>query len=299
LQKQILKVAKFFLLFFFFFISHIMLFAQVQDSVPTNTIDTVNALPTKLSAYQSVLQNTVLKHQYLSVNKQPTAFIITPKKNTNKEAIFYLLATLALILGCLKAFYSKYFYNLFKVFFNTSLRQSQLTDQLLQAKLPSLLYNIFFIISGGLYAYLLLLNFNKTASFNNWVLLLASVIFLAGIYTVKYASLKFTGWVTGYSETTNTYTFVLFLINKILGIVLVPLSIAIAFVQPIVVNSLILVSLCCVAFMFVLRFFRSYGLLQNQLKISRFHFFLYIIGVEILPLLLIYKGLVIFLGKNA
>jgi hypothetical protein len=30
-------------------------------------------------------------------------------------------------------------------------------------------------------------------------------------------------------------------------------------------------------------------LLQNQLKINRFHFLLYIIGMELLPILLIYK----------
>jgi hypothetical protein len=48
----------------------------------------------------------------------------------------------------------------------------------------------------------------------------------------------------------------------------------------------------------LLRFFRSYGLLQNQLKISRFHFMLYITGIEILPLLLIYKGLMVYLSKN-
>jgi hypothetical protein len=39
-------------------------------------------------------------------------------------------------------------------------------------------------------------------------------------------------------------------------------------------------------------------LLQNQLKISHFQFFLYIIGIEIMPLLLIYKGLMILLSNN-
>ncbi len=291
-------MAKYLLFLLITFTSHIVSIAQLPDTLMQAPSDIFNAVGVRHSAYQTVLQNTIYKHQYLSASKPSTSFVITPKKDVNNNVIFYLLATLALLLGCLKAFYSKYFYNLFRVFFNTSLRQSQLTDQLLQAKLPSLFYNIFFILSGGLYAYLLIINFNKSASFNNWIVLFASIVFLAGIYIVKYASLKFTGWVTGYSETTNTYIFVLFLINKILGITLVPLSIAIAFVQPMVVNSLIIVSLCCVGFMFVLRFFRSYGLLQNQLKISRFHFFLYIIGVEIVPLLLIYKGLVLFIGKN-
>jgi hypothetical protein len=59
-----------------------------------------------------------------------------------------------------------------------------------------------------------------------------------------------------------------------------------------------LVSLLFAGLLLLLRFFRSYGLLQNQLKISRFHFLLYLAGVELIPLLLIYKGLVILLQKN-
>jgi hypothetical protein len=58
------------------------------------------------------------------------------------------------------------------------------------------------------------------------------------------------------------------------------------------------ISILIVSFFLLLRFFKSYGLLQNQLKVSRFHFFLYIIGVEIMPLLLIYKGLLFLLSKN-
>jgi hypothetical protein len=39
-------------------------------------------------------------------------------------------------------------------------------------------------------------------------------------------------------------------------------------------------------------------LLQQRLKVSRFHFFMYIVALEILPLLLIYKTVMIYLSKN-
>ena len=39
-----------------------------------------------------------------------------------------------------------------------------------------------------------------------------------GVYVLKYSTLKFTGWITGLNEATNTYIFVIFLINKIIGI---------------------------------------------------------------------------------
>lgn len=288
---------KFILFLFFSICSTIGLWAQL-DTLHITPKDSVVTPKIILTPYQTVLQQVINKHQYLSASKPAIASISTIKKYKNTDIIFYILAGLTLVLGCIKVFFGKYFNTLFRVFFNTSLRQSQLTDQLLQAKLPSLFYNIFFVCSSGVFAYLLLQHYNQIGEKNNWLLLVTSVVFLAAIYVVKYSTLKLTGWLTGFTEITNTYTFVLFLINKILGIVLLPLSIAIAFAQQNVVNAVVIISLLFIGFMLVLRFFRSYGLLQHQLKVSKFHFLLYILGVEILPLLLIYKGLILFLSKN-
>lgn len=187
---------------------------------------------------------------------------------------------------------------MFRVFFNTSLRQSQLTDQLLQAKQVSLLYNILFILTGGLYIYFLLSHFKWIGSQTPLIAVGICIICLAVIYFAKYASLRFTGWITGYNTAAGTYLFIIFLINKILGVLLIPFVIVIAFGRDFLQYPAALVSLLLIALMFMLRFLRSYSLLRKDIKVSRFHFFIYIMGVEILPLLLIYKGLVVLLGKN-
>ena len=79
-----------------------------------------------------------------------------PRKQSLQDTIFYTILIVIAILAFFRFFYVRYFNNLFRVFFNSSLRQSQLTDQLLQAKLPSLFFNIFFVASGGLFIYFLL-----------------------------------------------------------------------------------------------------------------------------------------------
>jgi hypothetical protein len=239
-----------------------------------------------------------LKNKLLNSDTEPVSFAVRFKKAGDKDSMFYLIAGMILLLAFFKYFFSRYFANLFRVFFNTSLRQSQLTDQLLQAKLPSLLFNLFFSISSGLYAYILLSHFQLIPINNNWILIFASMALMGLIYLIKFSTLKFTGWVTGLSEVTNTYVFVIFLINKIIGIFLVPFIVVLSFSDIAIVKIAILISLMSIGIFLLLRFFRSYGLLQNQLKISRFHFILYIIGIELLPLLLIYKGLMVYLSKN-
>lgn len=293
------------------------MYAQQPDSVRRSADSTVPRQPLDTGARQQPADTLVPQrksdsavHTVSQVNRildnnkilnsksAPDSIAVRYKKEEKKESIFYLLAGLLLFLGCIKIFYNRYFSNLFRVFFNTSLRQSQLTDQLLQAKLPSLLFNTLFVLSGGVYVYLLLVQEAWIGTDRRWMLIAFSTGILAVIYLLKYCTLKFTGWVTGYSEQTNTYVFITFLINKIIGIVLLPFAVLIAFSSVQIAGIAVILSLLVVALMLLLRFFRSYGLLQNQLKVTRFHFFLYILGIEILPLLLIYKGLVFLLSKN-
>jgi hypothetical protein len=249
----------------------------------------------KASQLDSILNANI----YLNIKGKPVSFIQSLRKADSKNISFYALAFLVLVFALLKFLYPRYFTNLFRVFFNTSLRQSQLTDQLLQAKLPSLLFNIFFILIGSGYLYLLLEYYGKSASmYSKWQIFALAAGGLTAIYLAKYSILKFTGWVTGYKQEVDTYIFIIFLINKIVAVCLIPLVIVIAFSDRQLVDIALLVSFIMITAMILMRFFRSYGLLQNKLKVSRFHFFIYIIGIEILPLLVIYKLAMIFMSKN-
>jgi hypothetical protein len=292
-------------LFIFFFATS--LFAQTTDSVNYQkdslktllTIDSADSVKFVDSVRTVVADTPIfkLKNKLLNTEGEPVSLAVKLKKTKSDDGFFYLIAALVFMLALLKFFYSRYFTNLFRVFFNTSLRQNQITDQLLQAKLPSFLFNIFFVISGGIYVYMLLSHYRLTIMDTNWVLVFSSIALMGLVYFIKFCTLKFTGWITGLSEEINIYVFVIFLINKIIGIFLVPFIIVLAFSKTGIVRIAALVSLMSIGIFLLLRFFRSYALVKNQLKISRFHFLLYITGLEILPLLLIYKGLMDYLTK--
>jgi cytochrome b561 len=295
----------------------VLLSAQVTgaDSLPLNvdstivvrdsSVTTINSLKKKdsLPAVQSVsYDNIVLRalkgSSYLNFSAAPISKVIKQKPAGFVDITFYILIFVVLFLGFLRFFYTRYFNNLFRVFFNTSLRQSQLTDQLLQDKQASLFFNILFALTAGLYIYFLLSNTQWLTTQQPLTAMSACVLSVAVIYLLKFIVLKFTGWLTGYKEATNTYLFIIFLINKILSILLLPFILVIAFASPWLRYPAVLVSVVLVLLMFFLRFIRSYGLLHKQVKVSRLHFFLYIAGVEIMPLLLIYKGLMVLLNKN-
>lgn len=292
-------------LFFFLFILPSSLCAQTADTILTGKdslkktliADTIKAIDS-VKAVVAARPAFKLKNKLLNADGAPVSMAVQLKKERSGDAFFYLVAAMTLLLAFLRYFYTRYFSNLFRVFFNTSLRQNQITDQLLQAKLPSFLFNIFFVVSGGIYVYTLLAHYKLYEAYNKWVAICLSIALMGLVYLIKYCTLKFTGWITGLEAEVNTYVFVVFLINKIVGIFLVPFIVILAFSETEIVRIAALISLMSIGIFLLLRFFRSYALIQNQLKISKFHFFLYIAGLEIMPLLLIYKGLMIYLTKN-
>jgi hypothetical protein len=71
-----------------------------------------------------------------------------------------------------------------------------------------------------------------------------------------------------------------------------------AFSAATIVKVIIVISFIIICMMLLLRFIRSYGLLQHKLKINRFHFILYIFSFELLPLALIYKAVELFITKK-
>ena len=208
---------------------------------------------------------------------------------TGKEYLFYYLVILFILFGLLRRAFAKYFYDLFRVFFKTTLKQRQTQEQLLQSSLPSVLLNSFFVLSAGLYLNFLLQYFQLVIADNFWLQYLYCAGALAAIYLVKYIGLKVTGWLFNVSNATDSYTFIVFIINKIMGIFLLPFLLLLAFANDPLYSSAIVISWIGIGLLLIYRFILSYGALRKEVKLNSFHFILYILGFEVIPLLLIYK----------
>ncbi len=268
--------------------THTIQFTVVDsNSLTANMTDTIIHLPVK--SYNSVISELLASNKFINV-KEPAVFFITEKKQLHgKEFVFYTLCIIVLIFGLFKTFYQSYFNNLFRVFFNTSIRQTQLTDQLLQARLPSFILNIFFAITTGFYLWLLFKHYNPPRFTNSQLLLPLCIGGVGILYFVKFSILKFIGWMSGMQQAAANYIFVIFLVNKIVGIILLPFIIILAFSAFPWINYITIFSLLLLALFFLSRYVKTYGVLEYKFPLEPLHFSIYIIALEIVPLLLIYK----------
>lgn len=245
----------------------------------------------------SPLQELLAENKFLNTKGQASSAAMKPRKVMHENGIFYWLAGLLFFFGILKTFYNKYFNTLFRVFFNSSLRQSQLTDQLVQAKQPSLFFNILFFLSAGTFVYLLIRHYYPGDSSMDWILLAGCVAVFTVIYTGKFILLKFMAAVTGYKTQGDSYAFIVFLVNKIVGICLLPVNVVLAFASKPIATAFINIAIILIGLFLLFRFIRSYGSLQHKMKISGFHFVLYIFAFEILPIIVIYKAIALYIDK--
>lgn len=284
--------------FSLFFICTSLSYGQVKDTTSNlNTKDTTT-FSLRKSNYGNLLDSSI----FLNLNSTPQNVPIEAFKPTNYTLLFYAMAFLFLLFGLIKTYYQHYFETLIRVLFNTTLKQNQLTDQLVQSKQPSLIFNVLFVILAGVYIFTLI-DFleNKRLDIENIKLkYLVSFIFIIGIcYAVKYISLLVVGWLTNLEQEVKSYIFIVFLLNKVLGIFLLILLPFIIFGSTTLSSFAILISIVAVVLSFLLRYARSFSQLKSKFTLNVFLFLLLVLCLEVLPLGIIFKFCSIYLNTKA
>jgi hypothetical protein len=294
LSNQFKSVSKSFHLFLFTaFLLCNCCFSQTNDSSVISGKVIINDTVIEKNWCAEVLA----KHTFLNSTSKPVSFSQPKRFVQNTDYLFYIISFLVLTIALFRLFNDKYYLNMTRVFFNSSLRQSQLVEQLLLDKQASLVWNLFFVVVMGIYLFQLLVFHQETSLINYKVLGLCMLLVLS-VYAVKYFITLFFGWLTGFLDEAENYLFIVFLLNKMLALFLLPVILIMIYVDNSWVYPTIQFSFLLIGLVFFIRYFRAFGMLQYKMKVSRFHFLLYVTGVELLPILILYKSSMIIVAKN-
>ena len=244
----------------------------------------------KKNAYQLYNQKTTLANSGDVLCKIEQKFALP-----DKDLLFYSIIGLLLLYGFIINIFPQYIPKLFSQFSQSSLRMMQHREQLLQNSIASLIMNISFIMSFSLLATLIIFN-GHLLPINFWEAYLYMCIFFLVLYIGKYICLTIAGYVFNTKELVQTYIFVVFLINKVLGILFIPFILVLAFAKPYLYPFAIAGSGLLMLLLILYRYLFSLTSVRNKLHISSFHFFLYLCAFEVLPLLILYKLIVQYFG---
>ncbi len=263
----------------------------------TDSIRFSERKPTDFSNLPLTWMNLLQAQEFFNLLGRPIHVHSELYEPESFDGMFYFMVGILFYFAIIKLFFAKYLANLMTLFFRASMRQQQLREQVLQSPFPSLLLNILFVFSGGLYGAFLMRYYQSGSPDSFWTHFRYCAGVLALLYILKFLILKIVGWIFNLNRAVDIYLFVVFMTNKIIGTFLLPFLVLITFSGPLLTEVGITLSIIMICLFYTYRFIASYSALHKEIKISGLHFILYLCAFEIAPLLLIYKVLVTYLEK--
>ncbi len=225
---------------------------------------------------------------HLPLKAKPIFVLDEPHPYESKDVLFFTVCGLFLLYGIVRTAFPKYTDSLFRNLVSFSSIDRNDTN-MGQNNLPSLLLNILFCLSTSLLAALILEQTNKV-ELPAWQIWLIGSMVIGAIYLVKFLTIHLSGWIFNATADAQSYMYVVFMVNKIIGILSLPAILIFAFSQnPQLGQYVLTIGAILLVVLLLYRYVVTFSLMARNLQLNAFHFFLYLCSVEIVPILILYK----------
>ncbi len=215
--------------------------------------------------------------------------VVAEKPSSNAFVFGLILGMLALLSAAVSL--NRYVLrHIYRAFINESDFRQALKDKASLGWTPFLILYFFFFVSAGIFLYLLLNHFGLTGSAlykGQWVAL--CILGVAAVFSLKHLVVAYTGFVFPVGKESSSYHFLIVVFGIILGLVLVPVNIFLAFVPADAGKLLIWLGLALTGGLYIFRTFRALMIASRFLTFHKLHFLLYLCAVELGPLMIVTK----------
>lgn len=222
---------------------------------------------------------------------------IYPVKANHKPAFLFIIIVFQIgLLAYLRKSFPKSFEEMTRSLMNLTLAQQLYREQELTMPVSAIFYNINFVLSGGIFLFLLNGHYNWTDNESSFVTMLFFLWAVIVLYSLKYGSMKFAAIIFPFGNEVNHYNFNFFLAQKIIGILLIPINLFIAYSPESLQAVLIIIALILLALFIIGIGLKGLEISRNLLQHDAFHYFIYICALEIAPVCILVKVVVEWLS---
>ena len=194
-----------------------------------------------------------------------------------------------LLIGFVKAFSNSRFNQGIKALFNYTVAQEITREEKVFFHRSNIFFSVIHLLTTSLFFFQFREGINS-GDINNdkFPFFLLILMFLAGMYFVKYIFSRVLLFVFNDLSFAPEYIFNISLYNNLLGTILVPILCATYFTELLFQDILIFLAIPFVLIVFVLRLFRLIKIGQTR-GVSYVYIFVYICSLEILPLVVLFR----------
>ena len=256
---------------------------------------------TELAKEKKVSKNTLVtetsKNLKANNSKQKNINTITIKEeNTNNNIadfkpnnwIVGIVILSAFIFAWVRLFYYKNYRIILKSGYNYNNSVKFFKEANSSSQRISFFLNIIFILNVSIFLYLMFGYLKVSIPINDFKLILFLFASITGIYSIKYLVIKTIGFIFSSDSAASEYISNIWLYNKLLGMSLFPVIIALPYINLPMKTPLLYSGIFLLFIFFIFRLIRSFQIVF-KIKLSIIYWFLYLCTLEILPVFVLSK----------
>ncbi|HMN88703.1 MAG TPA: DUF4271 domain-containing protein [Saprospiraceae bacterium] len=223
--------------------------------------------------------------------------VISPARKSISDAskrsrfVFGAVMTVLVSLTLLTTLFRGFFSRSWQAFINENMLNQFFREREGVGGLPYFFLYGFFFVNVGLFAWFTLdyFHINIRLSDNHFVLWLCYTFGFMGLFLAKHLLLSVVGLIFPIQKETAFYSFVIMIFSIIIGLLFVPVNLALAYGPASIRQGLLYGTLLAIGLIYLYRVLRGLIIANRFLLFHKFHFLLYICSVEIAPVMILVK----------
>lgn len=203
--------------------------------------------------------------------------------------LFIIFVVQILLLVSVRLIFEKNIFEQIRAYTNLNIAQQLQRDQEVSLPFSDVVLNLSGLMSVAVLVFLSLLYFKgwddmqRTTVFG-YLFLICSSLFIG-----KFLIMKITSVIFPFKEVMDLYRFSFFLNHQLIGVVLIPLNMIIAYADSNIAYSVMIATWILIGLSFILLAIKGLTMSRTYWLRYSFHFIVYICSLEIAPLLILYK----------
>ncbi|MEL7122858.1 MAG: DUF4271 domain-containing protein [Bacteroidota bacterium] len=253
-------------------------------------IDTVQETPSDINPFDIIADESLIT-QKRKTNQPVRTVPLTEEEIQDKSYRFrfglvvFILFCLSILLTILRSVISKSI----RAFLNSNLFNQLYREQQGRGILAYLLLYAMYIILFGIFIFLCLEHYQIDVAQNQFLELMYCIGGVFAVFVGKHLLLSIVGNVFPIEKEMSKYHFIIIIFGIIIGILLAPINLLLAFGPENFAETLIYATFIAILLIYLFRYSRSIPLASKQLVFHKFHFLLYICTIEIAPAVILLK----------
>jgi hypothetical protein len=256
---------------------------EEAPAVPSNPFD-IAAPPNLEGAPVAVIDSTLLEEFPDAAER-----ILSSEESRYRRFLFTIVIQLFLFLTILFTLFRSVSGRIYRAFLNDNMLSQLHREQGSIVSAPYFLFYLFFFFNLGFFLFLLCWHFDVELAGRHWKSFLLLTGGAAALLGAKHLLLKLLEAALPVKRELRLYSFTIIIFSIVIGILLIPFNLLIAYGPQSAVPGVIALALGMIGLVFAFRFIRGLFIASRILGYHLFHFLLYICTVEIAPALIVAK----------